>query len=767
MAYTPLYIRKPEVGLVQSRQEFILPDDAYPVLENAFVWRERIKRRQGLQLLGRLSRVFTNESIGTSGASPWSFNIYSILTPPITPEANAQIDVGSVTINVGSTVLIDQGNGTLATVPPSGVTGTINYLNGDVVITGAMAGIASTESFTYFPSLPVMGLRSRELNSINVQQLVAFDTTYAYIYLAGWQEFIPGTTWTGTDYNFFWSTNYWVGDGNQKIFWVTNFSGILGDPIRYTNGTQWIDFAPQIDAAGNRLQQCLAMLPFRSRMVAFNTLEGMTLGGSIAFTNRIRWAAIGNPFSDVSAIVSVVNPDAWRDDRTGVAAGKGGYLDIPTSESIVSVGFVRDNLVIYCERSTWQLRYTGRTIAPFQIEKVNSELGSESTFSAVQFDTSLVGIGDKGVVECDSFKSQRIDIKIPDLVFEFKNQNEGTLRVHGIRDFQQRLAYWTYVFNPGDASYGKFPNRRLVYNYENDSWAIFTDSLTTLGTFQKQVARSWNECNFPWSQANFPWLDIPAQFPSIVGGNQQGYVLYLSSNLQPKVSNDETLYIGNITGNTTTPTTIYSPDHNLWTGQVIQIVDIPTDDPFASLNGEIFGVVAIDENDFQLWSYSSFTQAFTIPQINSPASYMGGGQIKVRDGFNITSKKFNFLEQGENIQMGYVDILMDTTVEGSLSLYVLLDYNDSTPINILYQNVNLSTNQPDAFFNTNVNTYQTGGIESLKSWQRVFCPVRGNFITLVWTLSAAQLIGAAQESDVQIDSQILWIRPAGRLLVNV
>lgn len=749
---------------MQSRQNFLLPDDAYPILENAYVWREQLKRRQGLTELGRLRRKLTALSLGLSGVSPWTFTIWTTLAPPIVPQTDAEIEVGSVQITVGATVLIDQSNGTLATSPVSGVSGVINYKTGVVTITGAGAGLATTINFNYFPGLPVMGLRSRELNSINVEQTIAFDTVFAYRYTNGWQEFIPGTIWTGQDFDFFWSTNYWVGDGNQKIFWATNFTST--DPIRYTNGTAWADFAPQINVAGGVLAQCRAMLPFRGRLVTFNTVEGPNLATGVAFTNRIRWAAIGNPFTTVTPIVSVVSADAWRDD----IRGKGGFLDIPTSESIVSVGFVRDNLVIYCERSTWQLRYTGRSIAPFQIEKVNSELGSESTFSAVQFDTSLIGIGDKGVVECDSFKSERIDIKIPDLVFEFKNDNHGTERVHGIRDFQQRLAYWTYVYNPGDSSASKFPNRRLVYNYENDSWAIFTDSLTCFGTFQNSVARRWQDCKFAWSTANFPWLDIPTQFPSLIAGNQQGYVMYLSSNLEPKVNNDVSLFISNITGNVTTPTVITSPNHNLVNGQVIKIKNIPSTDPFASLNDHIFSVIipATDpQNTFQLWKYSTSTQQFSDPQLNAAGTYIGGGEIEIRDNFSIVSKKFNFLDKGENIQMGFLDVLMENTSSGSISMNVYLDYNDNAPINILPQNVIPATSAPDTFFNSIVLTSATDGIASSKNWQRVFCPVRGNFITIQWTLSNEQMTNVAQESYVQIDAQILWMRPAGRQLVNI
>ena len=271
MTYQPLYVKGLKTGLVQNRQEFILPDDAYPVLENAFIFREQLRRRQGLALLGRFQRNLTSQSLGLTTGSPMTLNIYTTLS--ILGEPNAQIKVGSVTVIVaGAITFTDQGNGQLTSITPGNL-GLLNYSTGDLTLhqTGGV-GATIFITFSYFPGLPAMGLRSRELNSINVQQTIGFDTKYAYKFIGAWQEFIAGTTWTGTDSNFFWSTNYWVGDGNQKIFWVTNFSGVAGDPIRYTNGTNWADFAPQIDAAGNLLNQSLALIPYRGRLQALNKL---------------------------------------------------------------------------------------------------------------------------------------------------------------------------------------------------------------------------------------------------------------------------------------------------------------------------------------------------------------------------------------------------------------------------------------------------------------------------------------------------------------
>jgi len=794
--YSPINIKGNKVGLVQSREEFLLPDDAYPVMQNAYLWRERILRKRGCELLGRLQRNLSAVSIGTissAGAGVQTYSIFSILGLSGS-EPNASIVPGTasnpIVISIGApivkTLTDNTGQGVFSISSAGRITSaTINYSTGIVTLTfsGATGVSAATLTASYYPSLPVMGISIRELQNSANDQTIFFDQKYAYNFNAvanAFQEFLPGTTWNaqhaGVDaVDFFWSTNYWVsqtpqfGTSNEKLFWVTNDTGAAGvtaDPIRVTDGTTWFDFSPansqgQIDAT-NFLTGCLILLPFRGRLLALNTWEGPGYASALPHTNRIRWSTIGNPF-----IAYAAGPPAtgsWRDD----IRGQGGFLDIPTSEDIVAAGFVRDNLVIYCERSTWQLRYTGRTIAPFQIERVNSELGAESTFSAVQFDTSLVGIGDKGIVECDSYKSERIDVKIPDLVFGFESTNSAVERVHGIRDFVNRIASWTYV----DASNEDvFPNKRLIYNYENDSWAIFRDSYTSIGNYQPQSGRTWLNTPLPWVDIEWTWRDQSYGVPDIVAGNQQGFVEYLD--VANVVTNDVSLYIQNITGSTG-PTVITSPNHNLSSGDVVSLSGIPSSSSFASLNGMVFQIFWIDVNNFSLYAFDSASQLFSSPQVDGAGTYFGGGAISILDNFVIQSKKFNFMDDGQNIQIGYLDILMDSTGTsnpGAITLNVYLDYDTSFPSNILPQNA-LNTAvlpiQPDAFFNSTIPTTfaPSQSIKGTKIWQRVYCATRGTFLTLIYTFSPAQMNGIEQKQHVQIDAQVLWVRRAGRMTIT-
>lgn len=83
---------------------------------------------------------------------------------------------------------------------------------------------------------PVMGLRTRELFLLGLQQLIAFDTTQAYDYNSSTLLFEPlpsvmPVLWNGTDYDFFFTTNYagafWATNNVPGLngFVVTNFTG--------------------------------------------------------------------------------------------------------------------------------------------------------------------------------------------------------------------------------------------------------------------------------------------------------------------------------------------------------------------------------------------------------------------------------------------------------------------------------------------------------------------------------------------------------------
>jgi hypothetical protein len=134
----------PSGGLTQDKKPALLANEAYSDLQNAYVFRERTKKRDGEVPMGRLSRVFTNVAIGNSSASPWTFNLYTALS--ITPEANAEIQAGSVSISIATlaTPFVDQGNGILSNATP-GNSGTINYMTGAVTLTDTVgAGHATT-----------------------------------------------------------------------------------------------------------------------------------------------------------------------------------------------------------------------------------------------------------------------------------------------------------------------------------------------------------------------------------------------------------------------------------------------------------------------------------------------------------------------------------------------------------------------------------------------------------------------------------------------
>ena len=144
--YSPLKITGMETGLVQEREEFLLPDDAYPTLQNAYVWRERILRKKGYQLLGRLQRSVDVVAKELAGGA---INLITALSL----ETTATIVPGSINLvgSVDGTTYTDPAmDGTLLATGGTGTGGTINYVTGVLtIITGA--GETLTGTIQYYP----------------------------------------------------------------------------------------------------------------------------------------------------------------------------------------------------------------------------------------------------------------------------------------------------------------------------------------------------------------------------------------------------------------------------------------------------------------------------------------------------------------------------------------------------------------------------------------------------------------------------------------
>jgi hypothetical protein len=223
VAYQPFYIASLKSGLVKNPEAFLVPEDAFPELENSYIFRERILRKPGYELLDRLCRqisaVTLNDTTATGAATTIpdvladsAINVRSPGAPTIA-EPNAFIDPGTVSI------VVDPGGASQTTfqepATPDGTlvltagpltisSATINYATGQIIFnwSPAIGGPFNIEvTFFYCPALPTMGLRTLEVSATNQEELIAFDRKYAYRFNPisnRFNQFGVPTTWLGS-----------------------------------------------------------------------------------------------------------------------------------------------------------------------------------------------------------------------------------------------------------------------------------------------------------------------------------------------------------------------------------------------------------------------------------------------------------------------------------------------------------------------------------------------------------------------------------------
>lgn len=844
-----------KTGYENDREPFLIDNDAFPVLNNMYVWRGRLKKKRGTSLLGRLRRSVT--ATGLSSASPMTFNLYTFLG--IT-QTNPNIASGTISITLGAETFTDNGNGTLT--GSLGGSGIVNYITGAITITTGQAALSAlTVTLEYFPDLPVMGLEDFKRKRDAFPNLVAFDTRYSYQFNQTTLKFYDVTfykgsgapfTWTGTDFQQFWSTNYqealWVTNGSagfnfatiiafadlaaatnatvtldnpnllvgDRLFFnevqgvvVTNLNGIsgtitnnagapvyqvtldsaatlttfasgivqlltnsranTGNGIKFYDGDPttsinlgWVNFAPPLSNA--LIPQYLigadAVLPFKNRLLFFGpTIATSAAPGGIYFPNRIVYSENGTPYyNSLVPADQVFEVRAWFQN----VAGFGGFIAAPIPYRLVTVNENEDVLLTGFENKQLKLLFTGDDTLPFVFQTINSELGSASTFSGVSLDTGALTMGDYGIALTTQVSAQRIDLVIPDQIFDISGVNNADRRVTAIRDYRNEFIYFTYspknrTNSANTRQNNIFNSKTLLYNYRDNTWATFDENYTHYGTFRRTSNITWatlNQRYKTWNSWNDAWNfgSTGARYPSIIGGNQQGFVMIKDDGTYE----DNSQYIESID---TTTFIVTSPNHCLNNDDFIEVSESIG---ITNFNSQIFKVFILSTDTFQL--LLNDTQMTNPPT----GTYLGGGVYRRMVNIFVQTKQFQiYWNRARKTRLGTQRFMIenapndddgDPPSQITLNLYTSqnIDYPSNLPEfgYFPYSNILLTGPEPEQPFQVDQN----------QIWHRSSNSVIGDTVQLGFVLSDDQMrVNVINQAEIIIHAIAIDLYPGPTL----
>lgn len=856
-----------------------IDNDAFPTLFNFYVWRGRARRKRGTIYLGQLTQqiqsvavpsVFQNGPLAlVAGAA----NLISGFSLPVT----STITPLKISFIVGGNTYTEPSvpDGTLlknAVVDPGS---TINYATGAVTIAGGGVG-PLTGTFSFYPGLPVMALEDFDPpNSNNLYPfLLAFDTLKSYqvnkttnsvdFYNTNFYITNNPFSWSGLDYQKFWTTNYssvlWAtnnkpglhflsgvyvsGSGTTTITFVFKLNGvayqtlILGDiiwfnewtnggvtlnkitgtisdatgsatgtyvvtfssnqtvsgtgiiqaltntiatlagqtqdGIRYytgdptattglpvTNNLGWVNFAPPLTAtfggvAIAQYQQAiyylvgaLAILPFKDRLLFFSPYIQTSTGTPLQLQDTVLWSWNGTPFYAVTdqnntptqfAVPpnETSNQQGYYVDQTGFA----GYLPAGIPQPISTISNNQDVLLIGFGGDGRKTRfvYTGNDIQPFLFFNINSELPSQSTYSAVALDQGVIDIGQYGIAMTNQQSSERVDLDIPDSVFQIQAPNNGAQRVNAIRDFQQEWIYFSY---PVGNSPWRFPTQTFLFNYRDNTWAILYENFTAHGTYRPTSKKSWKTLQFKsWNAWKEPWnsgVNSP-QFPNIIAGNPQGYVLIKGEGTGEGRSG--TIYaISNSGGNaqiTSTNHCVTYANQNTGVGDYLLFQGCLG---ATSLNGIVGRVISTaDANTF-------------VVDLPFPAgTYLGLGTFTRLSQPIIQTKQFPaYWQEGRQVRLSTQKYLLDATASAQVTLNINLSQDPDTawnnpsvnvpPNSLIYTQLLFTCPESSnaGLSPANYNLQTPTAITQNQIWHRINTSLQGSTIQIGLTLSDSQM----------------------------
>jgi hypothetical protein len=476
-------------------------------------------------------------------------------------------------------------------------------------------------------------------------------------------------------------------------------------------------------------------------LLFFSPYVQTSTGAPIQLNDTVIWSWNGTPF--YNALVpnnQIYNMSAYYIDQTGFGGILSAGISRPmqtftNNEDVILVGFGGNG------RKT-RFVYTGNDLQPFLFYNINSELPSTSTFSSVVLDKGAIDIGSFGICITDQQSSQRIDLDIPNAVFQIQKNLNGNQRVSGIRDY---INEWIYFSYPVDDSPWRFPTQSFFFNYRDNTWAIFYENFTTHGNYRANDTVTW--ANLPyntWGEWTDPWnTGTETEFEvQVIGGTPQGYVLVKGVGTNEGLSG----YISAITNDGNDFAQITSYNHcvtnnnpNTLSPDFIYIEGALGSDA-STLNNATYAVLRIIDAD-----------NFVIDTAFPGPIYLGNGQFRRLSQPFLQTKQFPlFWDQGRQVRVGVQQYLLTKTNDGEVTLNIYLSQDDNDPWN----NPNFS-GDPNGLIYTQTlftkleaNNLQTAVGQGQQSiWHRVNTSLQGDTFQVGITLSNEQMLNYGLATD--------------------
>lgn len=732
MKYDRFMIAPFNSGLVTNAKPWLLPEEAFETADNIYVFEGQTRKRFGERPLyegvnRNLQQYYTRLRIRIG-----QLNAAGVIPAPIV--------VPGRNIRPGQMVQVRNAAGATASFiampggvfKPSNTLYTGTYGGASVTTLDLSAGAYANAPIYFFPTDPVMGFATYKIGNINNNPTYAFDRQFAYQRVANaWERlYNPGDDgiWTGDNNDYFWSYSWHGETDDVNLLFTTNNH----DNIKYYNGTTgaWTNLLPTVNTnTAAQLLTAKIIIGFQGRLIALNTVET----GGIRYVNRMR-CTWGNQ--------SPININSWDE----YVPGRGFRYDAPTKEAIVTAGIIKNRLIVYFERSTYELVYTNNEVIPFMWQQLNSELGCQATFSQINFDDAMLAVGSTGIHSCNGSSVVRIDEKIRGEIGRIYGGQNAFPKTYGIRDLQTEMIYWSFV----DANYitqynNEYPNRILAYNYRNGSWSYFDDCITAFGYLATTTAETWDTITALWENYTATWDDddIQSAPQRIIAGNQQGFTFIIENDLG---KNALALQISEIDS---VNYRITSYAHNINYGTYVYIQHCSGQTFF---NNKIYQVSPLSVDTLQIVLHDG--------DIVPDVVYNGNGIMTLVSRPNMTTKEFNFyVKENRQMSIARTEILVDRSDGGELTVQCYPSY---TSLDLVREGIAGNSNLGTQVLS--LTPYDLSPMETYSRmlWRVLYLNTIGQSLQLAITLSDAQMIDTAKALNFfNINAIVLVARPFG------